>query len=140
MDISNFFNSPSKKKDLSDQSCNAEDAKKVTEGSSYISSVSLDDVFTEVMKSPECLHIIVDRMKYIEARINEICEMNQVTQDNQIKGKCQLRVLVKPIEFYNDKFHELERDNRKKEKKTNKLEEKSIKKMDKQKKMDKNDG
>ena len=77
---------------------------------------------------------------YIEARINEICEMNQVTQDNQIKGKCQLRVLVKPIEFYNDKFHELERDNRKKEKKTNKLEEKSIKKMDKQKKMDKNDG
>ena len=38
MDISNFFNSSSKKKDLSDQSCNAEEAKKVTEGSSYIYS------------------------------------------------------------------------------------------------------
>ena len=128
MDISNFFNSSSKKKDLSDQSCNTEEAKKVTEGSSCKSSVSLDDVFTEVMKSPECLRIIVDRMKYIEARIKEICEMNQVKQDNHIKGKCQLRVLVKPIEFYNDKFDELKRDNRKKEKKTNELEEKWIKK------------
>ena len=53
--------------------------------------------------------------------------MNQVTQDNQIKGECQLRDLVKSIEFYNEKFDELERDNKKKEEKINELEEKSRK-------------
>ena len=53
-------------------------------------------------------------MKNIEAKIREIWEMNQVTRDNQIKGKCQHRDLVKSIEFYNEKFDKLERDNRKK--------------------------
>ena len=91
---------------------------------------SLDDVFTEGMKSPECLHILVNCMKNIEAKIKEIWYINHVTQDNQIKGECQLRDLVKSIEFYNEKFDELERDNRKKEEKTNELKEKS-REMDK---------
>ena len=57
--------------------------------------------------------------------------MNQVTQDNQINGECQLRYLVKFIEFYNEKFDELERDSRKKEKKINGLEQKTKKKDNK---------
>ena len=65
MDISKFFNSSSKKRDLSDQSCNGEEPKKAREGSLYDSNVSLDDVFTEDMKSPECLHILVNCMKNI---------------------------------------------------------------------------
>ena len=62
-------------------------------------------------------------MKNIEAIIKEICEMNQMTQDNQIKGECQPRDLIKSKEFYNEKFDESERDNRKKEEKINELEE-----------------
>ena len=83
------------------------------------------------MKSPECLHILVNCMKNIEARIKEIWEMNQVTQDNQIQGECQLRDLVKSIELYNEKFDELERDNRKKRKLMNwkKRQERWIKKL-----------
>ena len=50
-----------------------------------------------------------------------------MTQDNHIKGECQLRDLVKSVKFYNKKFDELERDNRKKEEKINKLEEKTRK-------------
>ena len=65
-------------------------------------------------------------MRNIEAKIKEICEMNQVIQDNQIKDECQLRGLIKSIEFYNEKFDELERDNRKKKEKINELEEKTI--------------
>ena len=91
------------------------------------SNVSLDDVFTEGMKSPKRLHILVNCMKNTEAKIKEIWEMNQVTQDNQINGKCKLRDLAKSIEFYNEKFDELERDNRKKEEKIIELEEKSRK-------------
>ena len=84
------------------------------------------------MKSPECLHILVNCMKNIETKIKEIQEMNQMTQDNLIKGECLLRDLVKSIEFQNEKFDELERDNRKKEDKINELEEKT-RKMDKKK-------
>ena len=115
---------------LSDQSCNGGELKKAREGSLNDTSVSLDYIFTEDMKSPECLHILVSCIKNIEAKIKEIWEMNQVTQYNQIKGECQLRDLVKSIEFYNEKFDEFEIDNRKKEKKINELEEKT-RKMDK---------
>ena len=57
--------------------------------------------------------------------------MNLVTQDSHIKGECHLRDLVKSIEFYNEKFDKLKRDNRKKEEKINELEKKS-RKMEKQ--------
>ena len=58
--------------------------------------------------------------------------MNQVTQDNQVKCECQLRGLVKSVEFYNEKFYELERDNKKKEEKSmnrKKSQERWIKKL-----------
>ena len=84
------------------------------------------------MKSPECLHILVNCMRNIETKIKEIQEMNQVTQDNLIKGECLLRDFVKSIEFQNEKFDELERDNRKKEDKIDELEEKT-RQMDKKK-------
>ena len=122
-DISNIFNSSSKKRDSSDQSCNGEEPKKVREGSLNDSSVSLDDAFTEGIKSTECLHILVNCMKNIEAKIKEVCEINQATQDNQIKGECQLINLAKSKELYNEKFDVLERDNRKKDEKINELEE-----------------
>ena len=50
-----------------------------------------------------------------EAKIKEMCEMNQVTQDSQNKGECQLRDLAESIKFFNEKFHKLEKDNRNKE-------------------------
>ena len=68
-------------------------------------------------------------MKNIEAKIKEIWDMNQVTQDNQIQGKFPLRDLVKSIEFYSEKFDELEGDSRKKEEKINESEERT-RKMD----------
>ena len=89
---------------MSNQFSNNEEPKKAREGSLNDSSVSLDDVFTEGMKSLECLHILVDSMKNIEAKIKKNWEMNQVTQDNQIKVECQLRDLIKSIESYNEKF------------------------------------
>ena len=68
MDISKFFSSSSKNRDLSDQSCSGEEPKKAREGSLNDSNVSLDDVFTEGMKSPKRLHILVNCMKNTEAK------------------------------------------------------------------------
>ena len=67
-------------------------------------------------------------MKNIEAKI-KVCEMNPVTQDNQIKGEGQLRDLNKSMKFYNEMFNELQRDNRKKEEEINEL-EKNTRKID----------
>ena len=78
------------------------------------------------MKSPECLHLPVNSLKHIEDKIKEIWEMN-LAQDNQIKGECHMRDFAKSIEFYNEKFHKLERDSRKKESKFKELEEKTRK-------------
>ena len=80
MDISKFCNSSSKKRDLNDQSCNGEEQKKAREGSLNNSNVSLDDVFSEGMKSRECLHTLVNCIKNIEAKIKEIWEMDQVKE------------------------------------------------------------
>ena len=79
MDISKFFNFLSKKNDLNDQSCNGEEPKKVREGSLNDSVFQFDYVFTDGIKSPECLHILVSCMKNIEAKIKEIGEISQVT-------------------------------------------------------------
>lgn len=67
-------------------------------------------------------------MKNIEAKI-KVCEMNPVTQDNQIKGEGQLRDLNKSMKFYNEMFNELQRDNRKKKEEINEL-EKNTRKID----------
>lgn len=74
MDILKFSNFLSKKSDLSNQFCNVEEPKKVREGRLNDSSASLDDVFTEGMKSSECLHIIVNGIKSIETKIKEILQ------------------------------------------------------------------
>ena len=50
--------------------------KKAREGSLNNSNVSLDDVFSEGMKSRECLHTLVNCIKSIEAKIKEIWEKN----------------------------------------------------------------
>ena len=42
------------------------------EGSINDFIVSLDDVFTKGLKSPMCLHIFVNCMKNIEAKIKDI--------------------------------------------------------------------
>ena len=80
------------------------------------------------LKSSECLHILVRCMKNIEAKVKEIGELDQTTQDNQIKGGSQLIDFIESMQIYNKNFGKLERDN--KEEKINKLEE-NTSKMDK---------
>ena len=71
IDVSIFFNSSSKKRVFNNQSCNGEEPKKARGGSLNDSSVSLADVFIEGTKSSECLHILVNCLKNIEAKIKK---------------------------------------------------------------------
>ena len=67
-------------------------------------------------------------MKNIEAKVKEIGELDQTTQDNQIKGRSQLIDFIESMQIYNKNFGKLESDN--KEEKINELEE-NTSKMDK---------
>lgn len=90
------------------------------------SNVSLDVFFTKRLESPECLHFLMNSMKNIVFKINDIYEMNQVTQDNQVKGHNtssqtfpnQQKFVIKHWTNWKDKTE-------KKTKKINNLEEKT---------------
>ena len=54
-DITKYFDQNSKKRDLSGNSNQEEDAKKLKEGS--LNTSIPDEVFTESLKSPDCVKI-----------------------------------------------------------------------------------
>ena len=106
-----------KKRDLSNNSSDGEASKKVREGSldnSAVSDVSASngDPFTEGLKSPECVSILMDCMQNLEKQVDQIFKMLEKTEDRQIIGECQLTDLAKGVEFITQKFDEYEKDRR----------------------------
>ena len=66
-DITKYFDRNSKKRDLSDNSNQEESSKKLKDGSLNISKASdiLDEVFTESLKSPDCVSILLSSIKNV---------------------------------------------------------------------------
>ena len=69
MDITISSNYFLRKRDLRDQSCNSEEPERAREVSLSDSNASFDDTFTKVLNSPEYLHIFVNCMKNIGAKV-----------------------------------------------------------------------
>ena len=115
LDITNFFKS--KKADLRN---NLEESgtsrKKQHKGSLNDSSVYENtEVFTEGLKSPECVSILFNCLQKLEKEMKILRDIAQTTQENQIKGTTQLTDLQESINFINEKFQEYEQDRREKE-------------------------
>ena len=104
-----------RKRDLSDKSRNGEDAKKVKENAESTGSLS-DEVFSDGLNSPECAKILVNCLRNIENQVKELFILNEETKNAQIK-------VTESLEFFSNKFDELERENKKKNEKIKKLEE-----------------
>ena len=104
-----------KKRDLSDKSRNGEDAKKVKENAESTGSLS-DEVFSDGLNSPECAKILVNCLRNIENQVKELFILNEETKNAQIK-------VTESLEFFSNKFDELERENKKKNEKIKELEE-----------------
>ena len=123
LDITNFFKS--KKADLRN---NLEESgtsrKKQHKGSLNDSSVYENtEVFTEGLKSPECVSILFNCLQKLEKEMKILRDIAQTTQENQIKGTTQLTDLQESINFINEKFQEYEQDRQEKEWKMKKLKE-----------------
>ena len=115
MEIAKYFEKISKKHDLSNNSSNEEASKKLREGSldnSAVSDVSAnnENFFTEGLKSPECVYILMNCMQNLEKLVGQILRMLEKTEDSQIKGECQLTDLAKGVEFITQKLDEYEKD------------------------------
>ena len=120
MEIAKYFERISKKRDLSNKSSDEEASKKLREGSldnSACSDVSVnnEDPFTEGLKSPECVSILMNYMQNLEKQVGQIFKMLEKTEDRQIKGECQLTDLAKGVDFITQKFDEYEKDRREKD-------------------------
>ena len=65
--ITKYLDRNSKKRDLSDNSNQEESSKKLKDGSLNTSKASdiLDEVFTESLKSPDCVSILLSSIKNV---------------------------------------------------------------------------
>ena len=99
--------------------------KKVKEGSSA-SSTDDTDVFDEGCESADCKTILFNCLKNLEAKVKEIFDLANTTNQNQIKGKQQLKCLTEALEFISARFDEYEADHKKKDEMINSLEEKVL--------------
>ena len=106
MDIKSFFER--KKRELSNKSDDGDNSKKTREQSSLEESIDTDctgDIFTEDLKSEDCVAILYNCMKNIESKMKELITNSQDMKERQIKGERQLNELTNSI---NEKFEELE--------------------------------
>ena len=89
MDISKFF---AKKRDLSDQSSNGDEPKRLREESSASNSSpdSPSDVFQESLKSPDFMKILLNCFKNLDKQVKELYVLAQSNNKKHIKGKKQL--------------------------------------------------
>ena len=109
-DITKFFLSSPKKRDLSDTSKTDEDTKKIREANSE-SFANEGDVFNEGIDSSGFREILFSCLKNLEAKLMEIYE--QGNENNMhIKGEKQLVDLTESVKFTTSKLDELEKDRR----------------------------
>ena len=115
MDISKFF---AKKRDLSDQSSNGDEPKRLREESSASSSSpdSPSDVFQESLKSPDCMKILLNCFKNLDKQVKELYILAQSNNEKHIKSEKQLLDLTESINFMTKKFDDYEKDRAEKEK------------------------
>ena len=124
MDIKSFFER--KKRELSNKSDDGDNTKKAREQSSLEESIDADytgDIFTEGLKSEDCVAILYNCMKNIESKMKELITNSQDMKERQIKGERQLNELTNSI---NEKFEQLEKDKKRKRNQNKKFKRKSF--------------
>ena len=102
-DISRFFDRSSKKRDLSNNSNDSETSKKPWEGSLNTSSSNdiPDDLFTESLKDPDCVTLLLNCIKKMEKQITQIFDNTNELKEKQIKDKSHPQELSDATDFIN---------------------------------------
>ena len=118
-DIKNYF-PISTKRNLSDQSENGEEPKKLKEGSVGNKPESNEEVFSKTSNivDPQIVtenRSVGDTLKDLQAKMIEMFMLAQKTNESQIKGEQQLIDLTKSVKFISEQFDAYEKDRKEKE-------------------------
>ena len=68
-----------------------------------------DDVFSQVLKSPECVKILLNCLQNLEIEMKSIKEISLAAKYWQITGTEQLNDMNKAISFISEKFEDFEK-------------------------------
>ena len=92
-----------KKRDLSNNSDDGETSKKSWEGSLNTSSSSdiPDDLFTESLKDPDCVALLLNCIKKMEKQITQIFDNTNELKEKQIKDESHPQELSDATDFIN---------------------------------------
>ena len=117
MEITNYFDkTTTNKRQLSEQSNNDEEPKKLREEGSQTDSGDVwDDEFLVGLPSDQANSAMIQYMKRFEAQLKDLHNTTEQTKNSQIKGKEHLRELTKFIEFANNRFDEYEKEKKEKD-------------------------
>ena len=112
MEITSYFDkSSTKKRELSEQSNNGDEPKKLRDdGSQTDSSSGWDDVFLQGLSSDETDSPVLKFMKRLEAQLKDLHQVTVQTKLSQIKGEEHLSEVSKSIEFISKRFDEYEKE------------------------------
>ena len=117
MEITNYFDkTTTNKRQLSEQSNNGEEQKKLREEGSQTNSRDFwDDVFLVGLLSDKANSAMIQYMKRFEAQLKDLHNTTEHTKNSQIKGEEHLRELTKFTEFANNRFDEYEKEKKEKD-------------------------
>ena len=117
MEITNYFDkTTTNKRQLSEQSNNGEEPKKLREEGSQTDSGDVwDDVFLLGLPSDQANSAMIQYMKRFEAQLKDLHNTTEQTKNNQIKGEGHLQELTKFIEFANNRFDEYKKEKKEKD-------------------------
>ena len=114
-----------KTRDLSNNSNDGETSKKTREDSlntsTSVTSDIRDDLFTESLKEPDCVAILLNCIKKMEKQITQIFDNTNKLKEKQIKGESHLQELSDAADFVTKKFDKYEHESKKREEIINNL-------------------
>ena len=115
MNIIKFFER--KKRELSSNNSTEQEAslKKTREENPDDSTRLATDVFSQGLKSAECVKILFNCLQNLETEMKIVKEISLAAKDWQIKGTAQLNDMNKAINFINEKFEDFEKTLKQKE-------------------------
>ena len=107
-----------KKRDLINNSNDGETSKKPREGSLNTSTSSdiPNDLFTESLKDPDCVALLLNCIKKMEKQITQIFDNTNELKEKQIKDKSQLQKPSNSVDFITKKFDKYKQEKKEREK------------------------
>ena len=123
MEFIKFFDS--KKRELSSQSENGEDPKRLcTDVDTFLDDSVNDDIFAEGLQSAQFVKMLIKCLRNLENKVQDLCCFASSAKESQIKGDGHFTDLKKSVDTIVTQFEEYEKDRQEKEAEINSLKEK----------------